>query len=184
MYVSYSLRRLALTLAVAVLGLAGAVFSAAPVSADQPVVAGPFGALSGGAWGNNEVYGMIAPVYALPAARSSQETLYVIGAVDADNPQSLFALPHDRVIPVPAKNHGEFSAMWRTFLVVPTPEGIASGLVASRDSGLAYAVNFGSGFENLTSVDKVEMAEMLGLVEEIDVDFVFVCTVVPPGVVP
>jgi hypothetical protein len=153
-------------------------------AAGEPVVSGAFGALSGGAWGDDEVYDLVAPVYALPAANAAQEPLFVIGPVDPDHPQSLFALPHDRVIPIPAGNRGKFSAIWRALLVVPTAEGAASGLVASRQSGLAYAVDFGAGFVNLTSVEKVAAAEMLGLVETVDVDFVFVCAVVPPGVVP
>jgi hypothetical protein len=168
-----------------VAGLAVPVSAVRVWAGDPPVFAGPFGSLSGGAWGDDQVYDLIAPVHNLPAARSSQEVLYVIGAVDEANPQSLFALPHDRVIPIPAHNHGEFSAMWRALLVEPTSAGLASGLVAYRaDTGLAYAVDFGSGFENLTSVEKVEEAEMLGLVKEVDIDFVFVCAVVPSHVVP
>jgi hypothetical protein len=167
-------------------GLAATVsFSGVPVRAGgAPVFSGPSGALSGGAWGDDEVYDLIAPVYALPANPRSQEPLYVIGPIDPDEPQSLFALPHDRVIPVPAKNRGSFSAIWRALLVFPTAEGVDSGLVAYRETGLAYAVDFGSGFVDLTSVEKVELAEMLGLVETSDPDFVFTCAVVPPRVVP
>src|SRR5262245_60908857 len=102
-----------LVFAVGVLGLAAVSLCAVPALAGgRPVIVGPFGSLSGGAWGDDRVYDLVSPVILSPATES-QEELYVIAPVDPAHPQSLFALPHDRVIPIPANNRGEFSAIWR-----------------------------------------------------------------------
>ncbi len=41
-----------------------------------------------GTWGDDLLYIMLTPKIPVPAAGPSQEELYVIGAVDASNPQS------------------------------------------------------------------------------------------------
>ncbi len=151
-----------------------------------PVLAGP--PEREGAWGNDKEFTMLIPKDPVPAAGASQEELFVIGAVNINSPQSPghgnLIGPHDHVIPIPPHNGGEFSAIWHVNLVVPGPNANANNIktrhVSPPGIDLVYAADLGSGIVNLTSVEKIERAEQLGLITEVPIPVVFVCPIIGP----
>jgi hypothetical protein len=88
------------------------------------------------------------------------------------------------VIDIPPHNGGEFSAVWRVVLIVPGPNSNANNIrtrhVTPPGIDLVYAANLGSGIVSLTSVDKIERAEELGLIREVPIPVVFICPVIGP----
>lgn len=139
---------------------------------------------------------MLTPKEPVPASNSSQEELYVIGAIDPNNPQSPGHLPligpHDHVIPIPPHNRGTFSGVWRAFVIVPGPNATVGSNVLVRfvtppGAPLVYAADLnGDGTvqlpeEQLTSAMKIEKAGDFGLVAEVNTGVVFVCPIMKVG---
>jgi hypothetical protein len=142
-------------------------------------------------WGNDELYRILEPKLPLPAASASQEPFYIIGTVGTT--QSSYG-PFDHVIPVPARNGGDFSAVWHAYWVEAgpnaTPANVAVrsattpfGLTAGQSANFVYAADLsGTGtLVLLTSEEKVEEAIALGLATPVDTGIVFTCPVVPVG---
>ena len=124
--------------------------------------------------------------FSVPANNKGQEELYIIAPIDALNPQSTghgsIVGVHDHVIPSPpAGNHGDYSAVWHVYLVVPGPNAtgtnIATRFVNPPGLSLVYQADLGSGLVNLTSEERISEAESLGLVSLIDTGIVFVCPI-------
>jgi hypothetical protein len=143
-------------------------------------------------WGNDELYRILEPKLPVPAASASQEPFYIIGTVGVT--QSSYG-PFDHVIPIPARNGGEFSAIWHAYWVEAgpnaTPANVAVrsamtpfGPTAGQSADFVYAADLsGTGtLVPLTSEEKVEEAIALGLARPVDTGIVFTCPVVPVGV--
>ena len=164
-------------------GLSALAISVGSASANPPV--------SELAWGNDEVYvtTFATAFRPTPASPTARHSFYIIAPVDPGHPQEEAGngsgCSHDHVVPVPAGNHGTFSAVADYDLLVPV---LASARVATRhctfygsEVDLAWAAdldgNPATDLQPLTSIAKVELAVAEGLVTSVYIDFSATVTV-------
>jgi hypothetical protein len=140
-------------------------------------------------WGNDMLFRVLEPRIPVPAAPASWEEFFIIGTVGVT--QSTYGL-FDHVIPVPARNGGEFAATWHAFWLEAGPNATRAnvavrsaitpfGATAGAAADFVYAADLhGTGtLVPLTSVEKVYAAERLGLAIPVDSGITFTCPVVP-----
>ena len=151
---------------------------------------------SGKAWGNDQVFGLLATKFwdglatgVLPKGTpppSARTPLFIISIVNLAQPLS--PRPFEDVIPIPAGNSGTFSAIWHVHPVLPLDETDPRVSVRATPVGtLVWAADLDNNpaTQNvpLTSVAKIQTARALGLVFTPGIPFVFVCPVVSPAAI-
>lgn len=194
------MRRL-LSVSLAVL-VAGAAFLACDRLPQQPTdrdgsearsshEAAPAGMHAERVWGNDHLWRFFIPQtvtarlensngvmpFGSPANTESYSPLYLIGPEAGDDgTQANHGIgPHDHVTSVPPENDGNFTAVCNLQAVFASQGGDA----ASSGPGLAHAADTdGDGdLEQLTSAEKVRLAEGLGNVVIKQSPFTFTCPV-------
>lgn len=128
----------------------------APAEAAPPP---PAGIISEPVWINGKVGKFDAP-YPTNSGYPRRETMFVVGPQDEQHPQEAGDTPHDHVMNLIPYGSPATCHVWK----VVANDGPFADRVHVRDSGLAYEVDLGDGFERLVSTRVITEALAQGIV--------------------